>query len=211
MIPASYTQLAAALFAVGGLVTCFAGFRLFRFVLALYGFFLGWMVGSNIPAPETSMWIHLMSGLGGGLIGALVMVFAYFVGVGLIGAGLAAMALNTVWRLIGGDPPTLILVIVCVIGAVLALNVVRYVVIFGSAIAGAWTTLIGASALMGDGAALKAASAPNVWVVYPMNLLPGGWLMTILWFVLALAGVVVQLSTTSKTGGKKKKKKEAAA
>jgi hypothetical protein len=39
MIPATYITLAAVVFVVGGLLTCFAGFRLFRIVLALYGFF----------------------------------------------------------------------------------------------------------------------------------------------------------------------------
>ena len=205
MIPASYSTLAAALFAAGGLLTCFAGYRLFRIVLGLYGFFLGAMIGSSIPDPGSSTWIIAMSGLGGGAVGAVVMIFAYFVGVGLIGAGLAALVLNWGWRLVGGEPPTLILIIACVVGAVLALNVVRYVVVFGTAIAGAWTALVGGTALMGSGAALKAASAPNIWVVYPMDLLPGGWWVTLLWFGLALAGVVVQLSTTSKTGKRKKK------
>jgi hypothetical protein len=210
MIPASYTTIAAALFALGGLITCFAGYRLFRFVLALYGFYLGWMVGSAFPAAGASAWMHLMSGLAGALIGSVVMVFAYFVGVGLLGAGLAALALNFGWRLVGGEPPTLILVIVCVIGAILALNIQRWVVIFGSAIAGAWTALVGGTALIGDGATLKAASAPNVWVVYPTNLMPGGKWVTLAWFVLALAGVVIQMTTTSKSGKPKKKKAAAA-
>ncbi|HXT68198.1 MAG TPA: DUF4203 domain-containing protein [Vicinamibacterales bacterium] len=205
MIPAPYTTTAAALFALGGLVTCFAGYRLFRFVLGLYGFFLGWMVGTALIDANNGAVMHLMAGLGGGVVGAIVMVFAYFVGVGLIGAGLAAMALNFVWRAFSADPPTLILVVVCVIGAVVALNVQRWVVIFGTALAGAWTALVGLTALFGDGAALKAASAPNVWVVYPTNLMPGGWMLTAAWFVLAIVGVFVQMSTSSKMGKKKKK------
>ena len=205
MIPASYTTTAAALFALGGLLTCFAGYRLFRVVLGLYGFFLGWMVGTAVTDASNSTFIHLMAGLGGGVAGALVMVFAYFVGVGLIGAGLAAMGLNFLWRAFGGEPPTLILVVVCVIGAVLALNVQRWIVIFGTALAGAWTALVGLTALTGDGAALKAASAPNVWVVYPTNLMPGGWKITTAWFVLSIVGVVVQMQTSTKTGKKKKK------
>jgi hypothetical protein len=180
-------------------------------VLALNGFFFGWVVGSSIPDPGSSTFIHLMAGLAGGVVGSVLMVFAYFVGVGLIGAGLAALLLNAGWRVIGGEPPTLVLVIVCVVGAVLALNVQRYVVVFGTALIGAWTALVGGTALMGHDAALKAASAPNVWVVYPMNLLPGGWWVTLAWFVLALIGVVVQLSTTSRTGKRKSKKKDAAA
>ena len=208
MIPASYTTLAAVIFLVGGLLTCFAGFRLFRMVLALYGFFAGAMIGSHMTDPGNT-WAVAMYGLVGGLAGAALMVVAYFVGVGLIGAGLAALVLNMVWKLMGGEPPTLLLVIVCVVGAVLALNVVRYVVIFGSAIAGSWTALIGGLALMGNPTALKAASAPGIWVVYPVDVVPHQWGVLSLWFLLVIAGVLVQLSTTTKSGGRKLKKRDA--
>ena len=40
-----------------------------------------------------------------------------------------------------------VVVVVCVIGSVLALQAVRYVVIFGTAVAGSWTFLVGALAL----------------------------------------------------------------
>jgi len=205
MIPASYTTLAAVVFVVGGLLTCFAGFRLFRIVLALYGFFAGAMIGSHL-IDSGNTWAVAMYGLVGGLVGAALMVVAYFVGVGLIGAGLAALALNVGWKLVGGEPPTILLVVVCVVGAVLALNVVRYVVIFGSAIAGSWTALVGGLALMGNPTALKAASAPGIWVVYPIDMVPHQWWVMGLWFVLAIAGVAIQLSTTTKTGSKKRKK-----
>ena len=205
MIPAAYTTVGASLFLLGGLLTCFAGFRLFRIVLGIYGFFLGAMVGSGMTDPG-STWSVMMFGLAGGLVGAILLVVAYYVGVGLIGAGLAALALNFLWKFIGGTPPTLVLVIVCVIGAVAALNVSRLVVIFGTAIAGSWTAMVGGLALMGDPASFKAASAPGIWVVYPMDMLPRAWWVTALWFGLTIAGVVVQMSTTTKTGGKKRTK-----
>jgi len=208
MIPASYTTLAAVVFVVGGLLTCFAGFRLFRIVLALYGFFAGAMIGSHMTDPGNT-WSVAMYGLVGGVVGAAVMVVAYFVGVGLIGAGLAALVLNVAWKAIGGEPPTIVLVIVCVVGAVLALNVVRYVVIFGSAIAGSWTALVGGLALMGNPTALKAASAPGIWVVYPVDMVPHQWWVMGLWFLLVIAGAAVQLSTTTKTGSKKRKRRDA--
>lgn len=207
MIPAAYTTVGASLFLLGGLLTCFAGFRLFRVVLGIYGFFLGAMIGSGMTDPGNT-WSVMMFGLVGGLVGAILLVVAYYVGVGLIGAGLAALALNFLWKFIGGDPPTLVLVIVCVVGAIAALNVNRLVVIFGTAIAGSWTTMVGGLALMGDPASFKAASAPGIWVVYPMDMLPRTWWVTGLWFALTIAGVIVQLNTTTKTGGKKRKTKK---
>lgn len=207
MIPAAYTTVGASLFLFGGLLTCFAGFRLFRLVLGIYGFFLGAMIGSGMTDPGNT-WSVMMFGLAGGLVGAVLLVVAYYVGVGLIGAGLAALALNFLWKFIGGDPPTLVLVIVCVVGAIAALNANRLVVIFGTAIAGAWTSMVGGLALTGDPASFKAASAPGIWVVYPMDMLPRTWWVTGLWFALTIAGVVVQLNTTTKTGGKKRKTKK---
>jgi len=202
MIPASYATPTAVIFVIGGLLTCFAGYRLFRFVLGLYGFLAGAVVASSMADPGNTF-VLILTGLVGGVIGAVVMVVAYFVAVGLIGAGLAAMVLHYAWKIVGGEPPTLVVVVVCVIGAVLALQFVRYVVVFGTAFAGSWTFLVGALALSGNPKALIAASAPNVWVVYPIDLLPPNWWVMLGWIALTVTGMIVQFRTTTKTGTKK--------
>jgi hypothetical protein len=196
MIPAQYATLAAGLLALGGLLSCFAGYRLFRFVLGIYGFILGayistWLVGSS------SVWALTMAVLAGGAVGAVLMVVAYFMGVGLIGAGLAALLLNFGWRLVGGEPPTAVLVVVSVVGALAALSVVRHVVIVGTAVAGAWTLIVGALALRGNPAAARAASTGDIWIFYPLGPEPGESWQLVLWFVLALAGIFTQLATSS--------------
>ena len=48
------------------------------------------------------------------------------------------------------------------------------------------------------GSGQLAASAGDVWVLYPLDPANGRLWMTLLWFVIALAGVVVQLSTSKK-------------
>jgi hypothetical protein len=202
VLPASYTAGAAAIFLVGGLLACFAGYRLFRLVLGLFGFLLGAMITTSIYG-EASTWALVVAAIVGGLVGAVLMITAYFVGVGLVGAGLAALLLHLGWRIVGGDPPTIVLVIACVIGALAALSVARYVVIFGTALAGSWTMIIGAAALMGDTAALAAASARDIWVVYPLDPLPGRWWVVPAWALAAVVGVIVQLSTTTKTARRK--------
>lgn len=203
MIPGAYATPTAVIFTVGGLLTCFAGYRLFRWVVGLYGFLAGAIIGSSMFGPSNT-WTMLMGLVAGGVVGALVMVFAYFVAVGLVGAGVAAMLLHFVWKLVGGDPPTIVVVIVCVVGAVVALQVQRYFVALGTAVAGSWTFLVGAMALMGNPKALIAASAPGVWVVYPIDLLPPNWWILLGWIGLSAAGFVVQLKTTSTMGKKKK-------
>ena len=173
--------------ALGGLLACFAGYRLFRFVLGMYGLILGAMVTTSWMG-ASSTWTLVLAAAVGGILGALLMIAVYFVGVGLIGAGLAALVLNLGWRFIGGEPPTLVLVIACVLGALGALSVVRYVVIVGTAIAGSWTLIVGVVAILGDRAALRAASAGDVWVFYPLDPIPDRWWYPVIWVALAVAG-----------------------
>jgi hypothetical protein len=204
VLPAQYATLAAVILAAGGLLACFAGYRLFRFVLGIYGFILGAVVTTSVMGTSHT-WTLIIAAVVGGLLGAVLMVAAYFIGVGLVGAGLAALGLNALWHaLVHADPPTTVLVIACVLGALGALSIVRYVVVFGTAISGSWTFLIGALALSGDKAAGHAASAGDVWVLYPLDPLPHRWWVTAAWFGLALVGVIVQLATTGKTGARKK-------
>lgn len=199
MLPASYATGTAVLLAVGGLVACFAGYRLFRLVLGIYGFFIGAFVATSLVG-ASDVWTLTVAGLGGGLVGALIMIAAYFLAVGLVGAGLAALALNLVWRFVEGVPPTWLLVIVCVIGALVALSLVRWVVILGTAIAGSWTLIVAGLALTGDPAAVRAATAGDVWILYPLGQTGGQTWQIALWFGLTVAGVVVQVATTGRRG-----------
>jgi hypothetical protein len=208
MLPAAYATPVAMIFVVGGLLACFAGYRLFRVVLGIYGFIFGAAITTSIMGAAGTLAL-VVAAVVGGLVGAVLMVAAYFIGVGLIGAGLAALALNAAWHALRhAEPPTVVLVIVSVIGALAALSIVRYVVVFGTALSGSWTTLAGALALAGNRIAAVKQTAPHaaadVLVVYPLNPLPPRWWAYAAWLGLALAGVVVQLATTSKLAGPKK-------
>jgi hypothetical protein len=210
MLPAAYATPAVVILTLGGVLACFFGYRLFRVVLGVYGFVAGALIATQMMAPSSNMWTLTVAAVVGGVLGGALMIAAYFVGVGLVGAGLAALLLNIGWRFVGGDPPTWLLVVVAVLGALGALSVVRFVVIFGTATAGAWTIIVGALALMGDRAALRAASAGDIWILYPLDPLPERWWYTVAWVVLLVIGAVVQLSTSTRTGKPRSKKKKAA-
>ena len=86
----------------------------------------------------------------GGIVGALIMTFAYFVGIALVGAGMGALAAHvfwTTWRAV--DPPALAVILLSVAGAVGAMLLQRYVIIFSTAFSGAWTMIVGGLALDG--------------------------------------------------------------
>jgi hypothetical protein len=203
MLPLAYATPTAIVLAIGGLITCFAGYRLFRIVLGFFGFILGIMVGTSLVG-SSSTWTMIMAAVVGGVVGAVLMVAAYFIGIGLIGAGLAVLGLHVIWgQLATGEPNTIVTVVVAVLGALAALSIVRYVAIFGTAIAGAWTFIIGGLALTGDAKALVAASAGDVWVLYPWQPAQGDWWVWGFWVLMSLAGIIVQLSTTTKTAAKK--------
>lgn len=191
----------AVVFAVGGLLACFFGYRLFRIVLGVYGFILGAMVTTSLVG-ESSTWTLILAVIVGGLVGAVLMIAAYFLGVGLIGAGLAVLAVHSLWPLLAGDPPTWAVVLAAVLGALAALRIARYVVIFGTALAGAWTLLVGGLAIAGDPTAVRAAQAGELWVFYPFDAAAGPWWVMPAWLGLAFAGALIQLATTTKIKAK---------
>lgn len=199
MLPVAYQLPAAILLIVGGLVACFFGYRLFKFVLGIFGFILGALAASSVFGVSDTTYM-VIAALVGGIVGSLLLLAAYFVGVALIGAGLGALVANLIWTQIEGDPHPFVVVLFSVAGALLATWLQRYVMILGTSFAGAWTIIVGALALMGDRTALNAAAAGDIWVAYPMNPAPGQRWVPIAWIALGVLGALVQ---TFVTGGER--------
>lgn len=133
------------LFTVGlGLILLVLGRKLFWLGVAALGFFLGMAVAGALLVDEPP-WVRLLSGLGAGLLGALLAILAERAAFAFAGfcAGaylvlIAASAFgfegqNMLWFAAGG-----------VIGAVLATRVMDWAII-------ALTSLVGASAMVGAG------------------------------------------------------------
>jgi hypothetical protein len=199
LLPVSYQIPAAIVLLVGGIVACFFGYRLFRIVLAIFGFILGALAASSIfGVSDTGP--MLAAAVVGGLIGAGILIAAYFLGVALIGAGLGAVAANMFFAAGDRDPHFLLLVFLAIAGAAAAMYLQRYFIIVGTAFGGAWTMIVGAMALVGNPRALAAAAAGDVWVAYPLNPAPDQQWLPIAWLVLGAVGAAVQLGIT---GGEK--------
>jgi len=202
MLPASFQTPAAVILILGGLLSCFAGHRVFRVVLGFFGFVLGALLTSSVMATDQTGYM-IVAAIVGGIVGALILVAAYFVGVALIGAGAGALAVNLIWASLGREPHIVIVILFAIAGALGALALQRYVIITATSFGGAWTTIVGALALMGDKVAVEAAARNNVWLAYPMNPAPGQRWVLVAWLGLGLAGVIVQLSITSKSKSRK--------
>jgi len=197
MLPASFQTPAAVILLVGGVISCFAGYRVFRIVLVIYGFIFGALFTSNIVGPENTMWM-ILAAIGGGLAGALILFAAYFVGVALLGALIGALAAGPIWAAFGSEPGAIVVIVFAIAGALGALALQRYVIIGATAFGGAWTVIVGALALTGDRAAAEAATRNNVWLVYPTNPAPGTYWVLLAWLALGVTGVIVQLAVTAK-------------
>ena len=189
MLPHGYEQVAAIILLLGGVLACFAGHRLFRIVLGIYGFMFGAMIASSVV---------------GGLLGSAVLVFAWFVGVSLVGAGIGVLVAHVVWSQVGtGDPPAMAIVAVAVAGAIGAMFVQKYVIVVGTAFGGAWTVVLAAANMVPQAqtSLTRGASESEVWIFYPTSAPATRW-VPIAWIALGLLGTAVQLSTAS---GRKRK------
>jgi len=201
MLPASFQTPAALVLLAGGIISCFAGYRVFRIVLGIYGFIIGALIASSAMGTEHTAWM-IGGAIVGGVIGALVLIAAYFVGVALLGAGVGALAASLIWASLGREPGALAVIVFAIVGAVAALALQRYVIIGATAFGGAWTIIVGALALNGHPVALDASARNNVWLAYPTNPAPGNYWILLVWIALGVAGVLVQLTLT---GGKSRK------
>jgi len=197
MLPASFQAPAAIILLIGGLVSCFAGYRVFRLVLGFFGFVLGALLTSSLMGTEQTTYM-IVAALVGGIIGALILIAAYFVGVALIGAGAGALVVNVIWAALGREPHIVVVILFAIAGALGALALQRYVIITATGFGGAWTAIVGALALWGDRLAVEAAARNNVWLAYPMNPAPGQRWVVAVWLALGLIGVIVQLKVTAK-------------
>jgi len=200
MLPSAYGIPAAVALVIGGTVSCFAGYRLFRFVLAIYGFILGAMLASSMMGANSTA-AMVVAAIVGGIAGALVLTLAYFVGIALVGAGLGALVAHALWQSFGsGDPPAIAVILLAVAGSIGAMLLQRYVIIVATSFGGAWTLMVGLFAMTGDRRAARAAASGDVWILYPTTL-PGQRWVPIVWVVVGVIGMAVQLGITGKQKG----------
>jgi hypothetical protein len=196
MLPYSYQPAAALLLVVGGIIACFAGYRLFRTVLAIYGFILGALMASSVMGSTNTIGM-IMAAIVGGIVGAIVLTFAYFVGIALIGAGLGALLAHVAWtQLQPTDPPAFVIIVLAILGAIGAMVLQRFIIVIGTALVGAWTLILGLMALTDRSA--RNGAAGNAWILYPFAPAPEHRWLPLALLALGIVGMVVQLGVTGR-------------
>jgi hypothetical protein len=196
MLPLAYRTPGAIVLVAAGLLSTFAGYRFFRIILGLFGFLLGAAVASSIVGADQPAYM-VGAAVVGGIIGALILIGGYFVGVALLGAALGAAAVTLIWSPLARDPHAIIVIGAAVLGALGALAMQRYVIIISTAFGGAATTIAGAVALAGNDSPIVAERA-DVWPIDLVNSAPGSRWALIAWLLLGAAGVAVQIGVTAR-------------
>jgi hypothetical protein len=196
LIPTSYQLPALALLVFGGVIAWAAGYRLFRFVLTLFGFYIGALAATAVMGPGDRTML-VFAALGGGAVGAMIMFFGYFVGVALVGAGIGALSVHTIWSRLASDPHAFVVILAAVAGAAAAMWLQRYVIIIATAFAGAWAMMWGATHVIDSSGAMS--RRPELWMVYPFDLSPGRRWVLAAWVGTGLIGIFIQLRFTART------------
>src|SRR5262249_17453819 len=172
MLPQTFQLPAAVVLVLSGAVACFAGYRLFRVILAIYGFILGAMLASSLMGITNTSGM-IVAALVGGLVGALLFTFAYYVGIGILGASMTVFLVHVFWNYTRhAEPPAVPIIVASIAGAIIAMVLQRYVIIITTAFSGAWTMIVGAAAMAGYRVAERAVTS-NVWILYPFTPAPG--------------------------------------
>ena len=187
---------------VVGLIICFFGYRIFKVVLALAGCLVGGLgAAAAASAMSDQQSVVLVAGLVGSLVGSVLAVGLYFVGVFLLGAGAGAglgVGLCIVMKAEPmADPARLLIAVAFVVGGVVALVLQKLLIILSTSFGGAWSISYGVLHFLGFGldagtveqaarSPQAAASIMQQFVGPPLHAALGGTLL------LGVIGVAVQ-------------------
>ncbi|HWV98480.1 MAG TPA: DUF4203 domain-containing protein [Candidatus Acidoferrum sp.] len=183
---------ASALFAiVAGILTCFWGYRILKFSLAIIGFIVGayggWEIGLSLAHGSTG--IALVCAGIGGLIGAVLCLWVYFLGVFLLGATAGGVIAAALFSGTGQQIQPIIFLVLPIGFGVIALLAQKFMIILSTAFSGSYLIMAGVWPFVAGG-----QNASQVWL-HPAQKGPSGTLgygALALWIVLALVGVSFQ-------------------
>jgi uncharacterized protein DUF4203 len=183
-----------------GAAFCFVGYRFFRILIAIWGFFAGFelgaagmtsLFGQNFLGTTTG-WVL---GFVIGVILALLAYFFYYIAVVLLGASVGYSIGSGLIAAIGLNNPGFISVIVGVVVAVvlaiiiLAFNLPKLLIMLFTAIGGAAAILTGVLILFGQ---VHVVSLQYGIAVADIR---ASWFWSIVWIALAVLGFVTQWRT----------------
>jgi Domain of unknown function (DUF4203) len=189
---AQVAQINALLVIIAGLLICFWGYRILKVSLGIIGFvggaFGGWELG--LAWANNSGGITLACALAGGIIGMVLCLLFYFLGVFLLGAAAGAVVAAACANGISHPVQPLILLVLPIAFGVIALLAQKFMIVVSTAFSGAYLITAGIWPFVVHG-----QDAAPIWLYPAHHASPGnmGYAALALWVVLALLGMATQL------------------
>ena len=194
-------QLVVATILLGsGLLANFAGYRLLRGFLVVYGFVGGAIITHSFVS-HLETWLEVAATIAGALLGSLLSIAIYLAGVAIAGAGVAAFSLHLA---VAGVPNDWFLISTCIFGALVALAVRNYFLMVGTAFVGGWAAMVGGMVLLRQDTAVAVISG-DFSLIFPLAPFESQPIFAVVWLTLGLCGSFVQLwSTGQGSAGKER-------
>jgi hypothetical protein len=179
-----------------GSLVAFAGYRLFLFLLPIYGFFVGLSIGAHSVQAlfgdgflsTTTSWVV---GFFVGLLFAVLSYMFWVIAVGIVAGSLGYALVAGFFGLFGADLDVLVWIIGVAVGIVfgvgaIVLNLQKPVVIVATSLLGAWT-VVGTFLFL-----FTSATAETIAEQGPKMVLDDHPLWFIIFVVVAAFGMVIQ-------------------
>jgi len=174
-----------------GILICFWGYRMLKVTLGIMGAVVGasagWALGlSWFPQ---SPGLALVCVVVGAVIGAVLCLWLFFLGIFLLGASAGTAVASAVFHGLGRQPEPLVVLIVAVVFGVLAIVLQKFMIVISTAFSGSYLLVAGLLQLL--------TGTPNgtpLWV-NPLQPGPKGVLGVgawILWVVVGLSAAAFQ-------------------
>jgi hypothetical protein len=177
---------------VAGVLLCFFGYRILKVSLGLMGFILGayggWQAGLAIFHGSTGT--ALVCALIGGIIGMLLCLLVFQLGVFCVGAAAGTAIAAAVLNGGGHHVPPIVLIALPIAFGIIALIAQKFMIAVSTAFSGAYLITAGIWPFVAEG-----KNAREIWL-HPAQVPASGTLTygsLAVWLILALVGVSVQL------------------
>jgi hypothetical protein len=131
------------LFVIGGVLLLVAGWRIYEFIILLAGILIGASVGAALVG-QSELVLQVAAALVGGLIGAVLAIFLYYLAVFFIGAYVGIILTNAIAVALGAEVVSaLVLFIGALIGGLLLLALSIELLILLAVVVGAQLLVLG--------------------------------------------------------------------
>lgn len=172
-----------------GVLQCLFGYRIFKVVLGLTGFFAGFVLAFSIL--QDGGILALVAGLIGGMIGALLMSFFYRIGVFVVGAFLGSVFGIFGLAVTGAEDGLIFLIVLSLISGLISLYVQKFMIILSTSFVGSWIAVAGVAFLL-----MGAAHPLGLEHLFQSTGLTF-YAVLVSWLTLGIAGMAYQFRSTA--------------